>query len=46
MVDLMRDVQVQRYYPNVLANADEFKLIAKLENAEFKSVCRRLANGF
>lgn len=46
MVDLMRDVQVQRYYPNVLANAAEFKLIAKLENAEFKSVWQEACKWF
>ena len=46
MADLMRDVQVQRYYPNVLANADEFKLIAKLENAEFKSVWQEACKWF
>ena len=46
MADLMRDVQVQRYYPNVLANAAEFKLIAKLENAEFKSVWQEACKWF
>lgn len=50
MDDLMRDVQVQRYYPNVLANAKEFKQIAQLENAEFKSVwqaaCKWFLNTF
>ncbi len=46
MVDLMRDVQVQRYYPNVLANAAEFKLIAKLENTEFESVWQEACKWF
>ena len=46
MADLMRDVQVQRYYPNVLANAAEFKLIAKLENAKFKSVWQEACKWF
>ena len=46
MADLVRDVQVQRYYPNVLANAAEFKLIAKLENVEFKSVWQEACKWF
>lgn len=50
MDDLMRDVQVQRYYPNVLANAKEFKQIAQLENNEFKfvwqAVCKWFLNTF
>lgn len=46
MADLIRDVQIQRYYPNVLANAKEFKQIAKLENAEFKSVWQAICKWF
>lgn len=50
MDDLIRDVQVQRYYPNVLANAKEFKQIAQLENNEFKFVwqaaCKWFLNTF
>lgn len=50
MDDLIRDVQVQRYYPNVLANAKEFKQIAQLENNEFKfvwqTVCKWFLNTF
>lgn len=50
MDDLIRDVQVQRYYPNVLANAKEFKQIAQLENNEFKfvwqAVCKWFLNTF
>ena len=37
MDDLRRNVQVQRYYPNVLAPAEEFKTLAKLENEEFSA---------
>lgn len=50
MDDLIRDVQVQRYYPNVFANAKEFKQIAQLENNEFKfvwqAVCKWFLNTF
>ena len=38
MDNLEREVRVQRYYPNVIANADEFKQLAILENEEFKSI--------
>lgn len=50
MDDLKRDVKVQRYYPNVLANAKEFKQLAILENDEFKSIwqvtCKWFLNTF
>lgn len=46
MTDLIRDVQIQRYYPNVLANAKEFKQIAKLENVEFKAVWQEACKWF
>lgn len=36
MDDLRRDVTVQRYYPNVLASAKEFKALAAAENPEYK----------
>lgn len=31
----IRNVHVERYYPDVLANAKEFKVIASIENPEF-----------
>lgn len=46
MTDLIRDVEIQRYYPNVLANAKEFKQIAKLENVEFKAVWQEACKWF
>nr|WP_239476356.1 putative phage tail protein [Megamonas rupellensis] len=41
-----REVKVQRYYPNVIANADEFKQLAILENEEFKSIWEVLFKWF
>lgn len=35
MEDKRRTVNVERYFPNVLAPAKEFKTLAKMENAEF-----------
>lgn len=46
MDDLRRDVQVQRYYPNVLAPAKEFKALADLENAEFSAAWAALWKWF
>lgn len=36
MEDKRRDVAVERYYPNVLASAKEFKALAAAENPEYK----------
>jgi hypothetical protein len=44
--NLEREVRVQRYYPNVIANADEFKQLATLENEEFKSIWEVLFKWF
>jgi hypothetical protein len=44
--NLEREVRVQRYYPNVIANADEFKQLAILENEEFKSIWEVLFKWF
>jgi hypothetical protein len=44
--NLEREVKVQRYYPNVIANADEFKQLAILENEEFKSIWEVLFKWF
>lgn len=46
MDNLEREVKVQRYYPNVIANADEFKQLAILENEEFKSIWEVLFKWF
>lgn len=46
MDNLEREVRVQRYYPNVIANADEFKQLAILENKEFKSIWEVLFKWF
>lgn len=46
MDNLEREVKVQRYYPNVIANADEFKQLAILENEEFKSIWEILFKWF
>ena len=46
MDNLEREVRVQRYYPNVIANADEFKQFATLENEEFKSIWEVLFKWF
>lgn len=50
MDNLEREVKVQRYYPNVIANADEFKQLSLLENEEFKIVwqanCKWFYNTF
>ncbi|WP_288795410.1 putative phage tail protein [uncultured Megamonas sp.] len=46
MDNLEREVRVQRYYPNVIANADEFKQLAILENEEFKSIWEVLFKWF
>ncbi len=46
MDNLEREVRVQRYYPNVIANADEFKQLATLENEEFKSIWEVLFKWF
>jgi hypothetical protein len=44
--NLEREVKVQRYYPNVIANAGEFKQLAILENEEFKSIWEVLFKWF
>jgi len=44
--NLEREVKVQRYYPNVIANADEFKQLAILENEEFESIWEVLFKWF
>lgn len=46
MDNLEREVKVQRYYPNVIANSDEFKQLAVLENEEFKSIWEVLFKWF
>lgn len=46
MDNLEREVKVQRYYPNVIANADEFKQLSILENEEFKSIWEVLFKWF
>lgn len=46
MDNLEREVKVQRYYPNVIANVDEFKQLAILENEEFKSIWEVLFKWF
>lgn len=46
MDNLEREVKVQRYYPNVIANADEFKQLAILESEEFKSIWEVLFKWF
>lgn len=46
MDNLEREVRVQRYYPNVIANADEFKQLAILENEEFKFIWEVLFKWF
>ncbi|WP_443871991.1 putative phage tail protein [Megamonas funiformis] len=50
MDNLEREVKVQRYYPNVIANADEFKQLSLLENEEFKIIwqanCKWFYNTF
>lgn len=50
MDNLERNVKVQRYYPDVIANAKEFKQLAILENDEFKSIwqvaCKWFQNTF
>lgn len=46
MDNLEREVRVQRYYPNVIANADEFKQLSILENEEFKSIWEVLFKWF
>ncbi|WP_289146793.1 putative phage tail protein [uncultured Megamonas sp.] len=46
MDNLEREVKVQRYYPNVIANSDEFKQLAILENEEFKSIWEVLFKWF
>lgn len=46
MDNLEREVKVQRYYPNVIANAGEFKQLAILENEEFKSIWEVLFKWF
>lgn len=46
MDNLEREVKVQRYYPSVIANADEFKQLAILENEEFKSIWEVLFKWF
>lgn len=38
MDDKRRDVAVERYYPSVLAPAKEFKILAAMEDAEFKTL--------
>ena len=38
MEDKRRTVKVERYYPNVLAPAKEFKMLAQMENAEFTAL--------
>nr|DAJ16574.1 MAG TPA: tail protein [Siphoviridae sp. ct2ef27] len=38
MDDKRRDVAVERYYPSVLAPAKEFKTLAAMEDAEFKTL--------
>lgn len=38
---VIRDVHVERYYPNVLAPAKEFKVIAEVENPEFAALWKR-----
>lgn len=38
MDDQRRTVKVERYYPNVLAPAKEFKMLAQMEDAEFAAL--------
>jgi len=42
----IRTVHVERYYPDVLANAKEFKTIAAAENPEFKKVWKAIWKQF
>lgn len=42
----IRNVHVERYYPDVLANAKEFKVIASIENPEFTKVWTALWKQF
>lgn len=50
MDNLERNVKLERYYPNVIANADEFKQLSVLENDEFKTIwqanCKWFYNTF
>lgn len=38
MDDQRRTVKVERYFPNVIAPAKEFKILAQMENAEFAAL--------
>ncbi len=42
----VRDVHVERYYPDVLSNAKEFKVIASIENPEFVKAWQSLWKQF
>jgi hypothetical protein len=42
----IRNVHVERYYPDVLSNAKEFKVIASIENPEFTKVWTALWKQF
>lgn len=42
----VRNVHVERYYPDVLSNAKEFKVIASIENPEFTKVWTALWKQF
>jgi hypothetical protein len=48
--NLERNVKLERYYPNVIANADEFRQLSVLENDEFKTIwqanCKWFYNTF
>lgn len=50
MDNLERNVKLERYYPNVIANADEFRQLSVLENDEFKTIwqanCKWFYNTF
>ncbi len=50
MDKIVRDVRVERYYPSVVAPSAEFKILAAIENPEYKiqweQLWRRFANTF
>ena len=50
MDNLERNVKLERYYPNVIANADEFRQLSVLEYDEFKTIwqanCKWFYNTF
>ena len=50
MDKIVRDVRVERYYPSVVAPSAEFKVLAQIENPEYRvlweALWRRFANTF